>query len=137
MCLLFLLSRQGPEAPKKATCSRQDAILADAEASSLKTWTDIHNSFKKFAQCVDGALSEGYSDSFVRHLSDDWQSIDQLSQFVSRDKEFEAFVLHHIDDLMSPAEMQKIRDNAGAHCTPGARRLCSKIIGQIDRMAHP
>jgi hypothetical protein len=112
-------------------------MLAEAEASSLKTWTDIHKSFKKFAQCDDGAISEGYSDSVVRLLSDDWQSIDQLSQLVSRDKEFEAFVLHHIDDLMSPTEMQKIRDNAGAHCTPGARRLCSKIIGQIDRMAHP
>jgi hypothetical protein len=59
-------------------------------------------------QCDDGAISEGYSDSVGRLLSDGWATISQLDKLVARDAEFGSFALGHIDETMSPAQARKI-----------------------------
>jgi hypothetical protein len=115
---------------KKAVCTTEDAVRAETEASTLQTWTDVYNSYKKFGQCDDGAIGEGYSDSVARLLSEDWRNFGQLNQLTSRDKEFETFVLRHIDELMSPAQQLKIRDNASTHCSVHTTHLCNEIIAR-------
>lgn len=112
----------------KVACTKEDAIRADTEASSLKTWTEVHNSYKRFAQCDDASIGEGYSNSVAHLLSDDWGNIDKLNQLISRDKGFEKFVLRHMDELMTPTQLMNILDNAVFHCSVSSKRLCSEII---------
>lgn len=131
ICCLILanLGLWASQNPKP--CTRREAIRADKEASSLRSWTELYSSYKSFAQCDDGGIGEGYSDSVARLLSDHWNSTNQLNRLVSRDKDFERFVLRHIDELMSPAQAKNIRDNAEARCPSNAKRLCKRITARI------
>src|SRR5712671_902832 len=115
-------------------CTKEEAIRAETEASSLANWADVHGSFKRFAQCDDGAIGEGYSSAVARLLSDNWNSVDQLNHLVLNDKAFEKFILHHVDELMSPAQAQKIVDNAYTHCPIHASRLCKALITRIKQI---
>jgi len=131
-CLL-LASTVGLLASEKAKpCTREDAIRAEEEASSLRSWAEVYKSYKNFAQCDDVGIGEGYSQSIARLLSDQWNSADQLNRLTSHDKGFERFVLRHVDELMTPDQANKIRDNAEAHCPAHARRLCTEIEGQLN-----
>src|SRR3982074_1447518 len=106
MLLSFLVSTGETSLICETTkpCTQEQAILAENEASSLANWVDVHKSFKRFAQCDDGAISEGYSNAVARLLSDNWDSVGELNHLVSNDEAFKQFVFHHVDELMSPAQ---------------------------------
>jgi hypothetical protein len=116
---------------QKKPCATADAIRAEQQASSLRTWQEVYMSFRNFAQCDDGAIGEGYSDSVARLLSDHWNGTSQLNHFVKRDKAFENFVLRHVDELMSPTQAEKIRKNAESSCPPNSKTLCDEIAARI------
>lgn len=118
---------------KRKPCTREGAISAEKQASSVPSWTELYKSYKKFAQCDDGAIGEGHSDSVARLLSDHWNSTNQLNRLVSHDRDFEAFVLRHIDELMSPAQAEKIRENAETRCPSDARRFCKSVAARIRK----
>jgi len=116
-------------------CSDAQAKQAEAEASSLQSWDQVYRSFRRFAACDDGAISEGYSSTVARLLSDNWDTTGFLQRRTSNNKSFEKFVLRHVDQLMSEDQEQKIRENASSHCPPGAAKLCSSIITRIQQTA--
>lgn len=134
---LLILASCGPlsgaQKDKNTTCTKEDAIQAETEASSLKGWVEVYRSYGRYAQCDDGAIGEGYSDSVARLLAEDWSNVNQLNTFALRDKGFEEFVLRHVDELISPAQQKKIFDNATAHCPAGLGKLCKRIVAQIKK----
>ena len=135
VCFLVLLGTVGLFANQKAKpCTKQDAIRADQEASSLRSWAEVYKSYKTFAQCDDAGIGEGYSESVARLLSDQWKGADELNRLVAHDKGFERFVVRHVDELMSPAQAEKIRDNAEAHCPLHAGELCKLLAAKIRKM---
>ncbi len=121
------------QAQGKRTCTKEDAIRAETESSSLQNWSEVYNSYRSSVHCDDASIAEGYSNSIAHLLSEEWDTIDQLNQLVSRDRNFEQFVLRHIDELMSPAQAEKIRENAVAHCTRRASRLCKSISIRLEQ----
>lgn len=135
LCLLFAATVQLSGQEKKS-CTKEEAIRAESEASTLQGWSEIYRSFKDFAQCDDGAIGEGYSDSIARLLSDRWTTIGQLSNLTARDKNFDKFTLRHVDELMSPTQARKIRENATAHCPPEAKRFCSALVVRLQEAAR-
>jgi hypothetical protein len=66
-----LISTCQAEDLQKKTCSQEEAIQAETEASTLKDWTAVYISFKRFSHCDDAAISEGYSDAVGRLLAKD------------------------------------------------------------------
>ena len=117
-------------------CTREEAMQAETESSTLKDWDSVYRAFKHFAHCDDGAIGEGYSDSVARLLAQDWAHIGKANDLVSSDKKFERFVLRHIDELMSPTQAKIINENARVHCPAGVERLCKLIesrLSEVDR----
>jgi hypothetical protein len=129
---LMAANAQALVAQNKKPCTRDDAIHAETEASSLKDWNEVFRSYKSFAQCDDAAIAEGYSDSVARLLSEHWDSIGQFLRFVSQDQSFEQFVLRHVDELMSPAQLKKIRNNAHSRCPPNGKQFCRAVISLLN-----
>ena len=129
-CFILAALQLGWSEGKKA-CTQQDARQAEVEASSLQDWEQVYKSYKRFGQCDDASIGEGYSDSVARLLSDHWETAGELLQLISHDKGFEQFVLRHIDELMSPMQAETIRRNALSHCSTTEKSLCRKIIFRI------
>src|SRR2546423_14199177 len=83
-----------------AKCTTRDAIAADSDLDRLSSWAAVHRSFKRYKQCDDASIGEGYSDKIVILLTKHWHSITMLSGLTQADPEFERFVRWHIDSLM-------------------------------------
>jgi hypothetical protein len=115
-------------------CTQKDAINAEEEASTLKSWVEVFRSYKRYGQCDDAAIAEGYSDSVARLLSERWGSSGELNRLCSRNRGFEKFVLRHVDELMTPQQARTILKNAKSRCPKGAFRLCREISGRINAM---
>ena len=113
-------------------CSRDEATAADGEAATLRDWDSVYRSFERYAQCDDAGIGEGYSESIARLLAEDWKHFSKLDKLASRDKGFEKFVLHHVDELMTPDQEKKIYENTRLRCPATAKRLCKLIETRLD-----
>jgi hypothetical protein len=65
--LLSILPR--PVDAERPGCDDASAFVAEGEVDYLKTWEQIHDSFKRYFACDDGAIAEGYSEAVVKMLS--------------------------------------------------------------------
>ena len=119
------LAARAHAAPK--VCTDVEAGQAQREADQLRDWNSVYRSFKRFAHCDQGLVGEEYSDSVSRLLVHDWKHLDELLRFTTSDRDFEQFVIRHIDETMSEDEAALIINNARLHCRPEARRLCRSI----------
>lgn len=108
-------------------CSREQAMQADSEASTLSDWDAIKRSFIKFRNCDDGGISEGYSESVSRLLAEHWKNTVKLIVLTKNDAAFEAFVIKHIDETVPSERLKQIIINAREHCPDGGTRLCLKL----------
>jgi hypothetical protein len=89
------------------------------------------NRTRKFARCDDASIGETYRDRIAQLLAEKWDTANELGRLTSRDKNFEKFVLRHIDELMTPEQATKVLDNAQAHCPSGMRSLCTAIAARL------
>jgi hypothetical protein len=125
---MVIASNAFAQGPAKRVCTRQEADQADTEIDSLKDWDHVHRWYQMFSQCDDGAMAEGYSDAVSKLLADDWDHFNRLLALTKTDKQFQRFVLRHIDGIISPSILQKITSNAKSKCPPGGESLCRLIV---------
>jgi hypothetical protein len=111
----------------KHACTKQEAKQADTETDLLKNWDQLHRWYQKFQQCDDGAMAEGYSDAVAKLLANDWNDVTSLLSLTKTDKQFQQFVLKHIDETISPADARKIVSNAKSKCLAGGEVLCRLV----------
>lgn len=108
-------------------CTDEQAIQADKEVDSLYDWDRVYGSFRKFSQCDDGAIAEGYSDSVTKLLANKWSAFGRLLTLARTDKSFQKFVLRHINETVPDTILAKIASNARSECPSGAQTLCRLI----------
>lgn len=108
-------------------CTRDEAIKAESEAPSLKTWKDVYVSYTKYCHCDDGAISEGYSASVASLLAEHWDRLKEVVVLTTEHPKFECFLLRHIDETMTEDEGRIIEEYARSHCPRDASRLCGLI----------
>jgi len=116
-----------PAAAENRPCTKSEAIQADHEIDSLKDWNSVYRAYRKFSQCDDGSIAEGYSDAVGRLLAEDWRNFNRLIALTRADKGFQRFVLRHIDETLPADTLSKISSNARIKCPAGAQSLCRLI----------
>jgi hypothetical protein len=113
----------------KGSCTRVEAIKAEAETDKLKTWDSVYRFYKEFFHCDDGGIAEGVSDAVAKLLANRWDSFDEFAKLASNDKGFENFVLRHVDETIDWShDAPKIRQNARSHCPSKSTRLCKALV---------
>jgi hypothetical protein len=114
-------------------CTTQDAKAADSDLDHLTSWAAVHRSFRRYKQCDDASIGEGYSDKIVILLTEHWPAITELSKLIQADPQFGDFVIWHVDELMSPKQGKIIIDNATNHCPNGLSALCRRLDAQARK----
>ena len=125
---LFAISSCSSIAAEKS-CSRDEAIKAETEVSSLPDWDSLYRAFLQFGHCDDGAIGEGYSETVGRLFANDWEHFENLRSLTMRDKRFERFVIWHIDETVPSDYLDKIIDNVNQRCPSDSKKLCKLIYG--------
>jgi hypothetical protein len=115
-------------------CTRAQAIQAETEASTLKTWAKVFTSYQRYKQCDDGAIAEGYSGSVADLLAGHWDRIGELVRLSASHPGFEHFVINHVDVTMSMDQYKVIRKRAKYSCPATARQLCAAIEKRLSEL---
>lgn len=108
-------------------CSREDAIQAEKEASTLADWDAVYRAFKRYGHCDDASVGEGYSETVGRLLAKDWQHFGRLVQLAKNSRSFERFVIRHVDETVPSDDLRQIVENARMKCPLNAQRLCGLV----------
>jgi hypothetical protein len=115
-------------------CNREDAERAESEASSLDTWNQIYASYKRFRQCDDAAISEGYSASISELLAVRWDQLSELLALMDAHPSFRQFVLRHLDATMSLDDATSIERNIRKACPPRGASFCAAVRKRLDEL---
>lgn len=118
-------------------CTQDEAMKAETEASNLQTWAEVFNSYKRYCQCDDGAISEGYSASVAGMLGTHWERVGELVKLIGAHPEFERFVLRHVDETMTMEQGKSIKLNAKRNCPTTAFHICVSIIQRFVDIGFP
>ena len=110
-----------------AKCTIQDAKAADSDIGRLTSWAAVYRSFRRYKQCDDASIGEGYSDRIVILLTKHWPTVITLSRLAQADPEFGDFVISHVDELMSPDQAKMIIANARDRCPADLQPLCRRL----------
>jgi hypothetical protein len=121
----FILAR--PLVGEQKPCTDAEEAQAEKAVDSLKTWDQVYRVYKRFRQCDDGAVAEGYSDAVGKILANDWAQFPRLVKLAKTDRNFERFVVRHVDESLSDDTLQRISKNARTRCSADAKALCSLI----------
>jgi hypothetical protein len=107
------------------------AAVADPALFATKTWSELHAWAKQYPECDDGYLAEGVSDVVSIWLAERWKTLPALARECRRDAKFRAFVLRHIDELMTPETAAQIVINAKEKCPKQHIALCKEIVAAV------
>lgn len=113
--------------------SASDCRASDEEfvsqLSTMKDWETIYSVYRANLPCFpdDGMYAEGYSDVIVRAFATQWEDIKILYTLASRNPEFRAFVLRHINATTDPIELEQALSNAESKCPAGIDTLCKEV----------
>jgi hypothetical protein len=113
-------------------CTMAQANRALDEAVTLRSWDALYQSYRKFRYCDDGAIAEGYSESVARILADYWSTLARFKALSESNAPFRKFVVSHIDATLNGEDLEKIKENATAHCPKGLKSTCIELAGKAD-----
>jgi hypothetical protein len=117
------------EGRAKSPCTREQVVQAEKETDNLKNWNSVYRFYKQFSQCDDGSIAEGVSEAIAKLLANKWSSFDEFAKLANNDKEFEKFVLRHVDETIDWGhDAPAIRRNALTHCPNDSKGLCKALI---------
>jgi hypothetical protein len=138
MVLLVLALFVGDATSDEVTkiCGKDGRIAVPA-TDELKTWEAVHKAFQRFSPCDSGSVGENFSDAIALMLAGQWSQTRRLQQLTQRDREFETFVIRHLNELMTAQQAVTIEQNAEKHCPDGAQALCEHILKRIRETPCP
>lgn len=116
-------------------CTKEEAIAAEM-AGIAQSWDQLHQQFRRYSHCDDGAISEGFSESVTLLLAEHWQEISQLAIILRYDSAFQKFVILHIDETVPVGRLNRIAENANKRCPRSLKGLCREIEEAVKKSAQ-
>jgi len=105
-------------------CSRQQAIDAEIQVDTIKTWDELRGHFLLYGQCDDGSIAEGYSESISYLMEHRWTEFLRLEL----DANFSKFIQKHIDELWEINRYNRVASFAKNNCNKSKESICQTII---------
>jgi hypothetical protein len=114
-----------PRAASQTACdTKQEQWFQQGE---VKDWDNLYSRFKRFGDCDDGAIGEGFSESVAQLFLKQWTNLGKLDNLAASDKKFGPFVLQHVDATLSEDELKRIIENSRSRCPADEKHLCQSV----------
>ncbi len=130
-CIVISANISFADAPK--ICCKKDEIKVEELAAKATNWKQLYKLYKRYHQCDDGGIAEGFSESVSLMLSQSWSQINNLLPIIQKDAKFEAFVLKHLDETVPEERLHSIENLATNSCPDSAKKLCGKILRRLKQ----
>ena len=114
-------------------CPRATEIQAHYAVPKLRTWEALHGAYRKYRNCDDGAIAEGFADAVGTLLAERWEAFPRGAKLMERDSTFRAFVLRrHLGEITPQIRWVEILENASRHCPSQHKTICDEILKAND-----
>lgn len=118
---------------QRPSCSQDRQATAEEETDKLQTWGALYQSYRRFADCDDGAVAEGYDEVVARLLRDRWDMLPQFAVLLKKDQRFKTFVLRHVSlTSLDISDLKKVGAKAVQQCPIGQDSLCKDLGRKIE-----
>lgn len=114
-------------------CSAYQAERAQAAVDQLASWRGLDEARKRFGQCDDGGIAEGFSEAVARLLVDRWTTLGELQSLTRHDGHLLRFVLKHIDSTLDTDDLARIEELARTKCPSMQGATCHAIARAARR----
>jgi hypothetical protein len=128
LCLVLLLVFPSLCQARAINCSPEEQLQAEKASETANNWHKLFLAYHKFANCDDGGTAEGFSDTVMKLLADNWETSPRLFELAAHDDGFKNFVLNHIDATGDDDDIKKLEDNAEHLCPNGDTEMCKLIV---------
>lgn len=108
-------------------CSAHQAERAQAAVDHLDSWRGLEAARRRFGQCDDGAIAEGFSEAVARLLVDRWMTLGELLSLTRHNAQLKTFVLKHIDSTLDTDDLARIEELARLKCPATQQATCREI----------
>jgi len=109
------------------TCSNEDVAVAEKAAIGLESWTAVYDAYRRYGQCDDGAVAEGFAGSVVKLLAVHWEQFEALHGLTLADPGFRQFVMNHVYATGPEASLRTVIRNTTQRCRSEAKPLCRDL----------
>jgi hypothetical protein len=130
LALAFVICNSGKASAVPANshvCTDAMAQSAESNVDRITDWPALYDAFQKYSACDQASIAEGYDDIVVRLLTRAWDGGSAASALVKKNRSFSRFILRHITELASKAELELVKTNATSKCAPDSTELCASI----------
>ena len=118
----------------ETACTRKDAMKAESEASGLRSWQQVFDSYQRYRKCDDAAVSEGNSSAVASLLATHWEQTANLLTLLREHSAFEPFVLRHLDDTMTREQDAQIQRNVATACPRNGALFCQAVRRRFSEL---
>lgn len=117
---------------QRSSCSLDQRAKAEEETDKLQTWGALYQSYRRYADCDDAAVAEGYDEVVARLLRDHWDTLPQFAVLLEKDQRFKTFVLRHVSlTSLDTNDLKKVGTKAVEHCPIGQDTLCKDLRRRV------
>jgi hypothetical protein len=118
---------------QRPLCSQDQQAKAIEETAKLQTWGALYQSYRRYADCDDGAVAEGYDEVVARLLRDHWDTLPEFAVLLKKDKRFKSFAFRHVSlTSLDMNDLKKVGTEAVAHCPIGQDELCRDLHRRVE-----
>jgi hypothetical protein len=115
------------ESSKGSRCTQPEAQAAENQVPTAKNWYEIHEFYREYQHCDDGAIAEGFSEVVTLQPERSWKTVQQLGHLTRQDPGFHTFVIAHINASVPAERLTLIQSNASKSCPHDLQSLCRAI----------
>src|SRR5690606_13284695 len=92
---LIALATALPAHSQDKPCSKSDAAKAEKALDRVSTWQQLHEAFRDYGHCDQGALEDLHTDTLLR-LMVEWRNVEGLAEAMQKDAKYKAFIYRHV-----------------------------------------
>lgn len=133
LTLSFICGWAATACAESKICTRAQAIEAEQQASDIHDWNRLYEAYKKYNQCDDAAIAEGFSDSVANLLANKWGEVKQASSMMESDVNYRKFILRHVDTLLTQQQFDAIQKNVSS-CSSEMKKICDELRVRLDQV---
>lgn len=118
---------------KEIPCPVEYSIRAERQLESLKSWADAAKYYHANKACIDGGVSEGYTNFLAPKLAGQ-DGMTSLLMETARQRWFRAVVAERMQSESIALETTEvILENLKSHCPQSAKKFCHDLRVRIKK----
>ena len=87
-------------------CSKADSARAEKAVDAISSWPQLTKAWQQYARCDAGAVSDNFTDAFVRLLVS-WKDVDGAAE-AWKNADLRAFMQKHLKDPNATEDLDSI-----------------------------